>query len=72
LASVMVEKRKNRDYVAASPADRKGSRVIMIRHILRRTMGPVIVATINLALAIITEATVVSRLHAGHAIAGDS
>jgi peptide/nickel transport system permease protein len=54
--SVMVE--KNRDYVAAAQLIGLPARVIMIRHILPNTMGPILViATINLALAIITEAT---------------
>ncbi|HEY8334511.1 MAG TPA: ABC transporter permease [Tardiphaga sp.] len=54
--SVMVE--KNRDYVAAAQLIGLPARVIMIRHVLPNTMGPILViATINLALAIITEAT---------------
>jgi peptide/nickel transport system permease protein len=54
--SVMVE--KNRDYVAAAQLIGLPARVIMIRHVLPNAMGPILViATINLALAIITEAT---------------
>jgi peptide/nickel transport system permease protein len=54
--SVMVE--KNRDYVAAAQLIGLPARVILMRHILPNTMGPILViATINLALAIITEAT---------------
>ena len=54
--SVMVEKSK--DYVAAAQLIGLPSRVILLRHILPNTMGPILViATINLALAIITEAT---------------
>jgi peptide/nickel transport system permease protein len=54
--SVMVE--KNRDYVASAQLIGLPARVILWRHILPNTMGPVlIIATINLALAIITEAT---------------
>ena len=52
----MVE--KNRDYVAAAQLIGLPARVIMLRHVLPNTMGPILViATINLALAIITEAT---------------
>ena len=54
--SVMVE--KNRDYVAAAQLIGLPAPVIMLRHVLPNTMGPILViATINLALAIITEAT---------------
>ncbi len=54
--SVMVEKGK--DYVAAAQLIGLPARVIMLRHVLPNTMGPILViATINLALAIITEAT---------------
>lgn len=54
--SVMVE--KNKDYVAAAQLIGLPARVIMLRHVLPNTMGPILViATINLALAIITEAT---------------
>ena len=54
--SVMVEKAK--DYVAAAQLIGLPARTIMLRHILPNVMGPVLViATINLALAIITEAT---------------
>src|SRR5436190_19235614 len=54
--SVMVEKSK--DYVAAAQLIGLPAPVIMLRHVLPNTMGPVLViATINLALAVITEAT---------------
>lgn len=54
--SVMVE--KNKDYVAAAQLIGLPARVIMLRHVLPNTMGPIfVIATINLALAIITEAT---------------
>jgi peptide/nickel transport system permease protein len=54
--SVMVE--KNRDYVASAQLIGLPAPVILWRHVLPNTMGPVLViATINLALAVITEAT---------------
>jgi len=54
--SVMVE--KNKDYVAAAQLIGLPASKIMLRHVLPNTMGPILViATINLALAIITEAT---------------
>ncbi len=54
--SVMVE--KNKDYVAAAQLIGLSAPVIMLRHVLPNAMGPILViATINLALAIITEAT---------------
>lgn len=54
--AVMVE--KNRDYVAAAQLIGLPARVILVRHVLPNVMGPILViATINLALAIITEAT---------------
>jgi peptide/nickel transport system permease protein len=54
--SVMVE--KNKDYVAAAQLIGLPTPKIMLRHVLPNTMGPILViATINLALAIITEAT---------------
>jgi peptide/nickel transport system permease protein len=54
--SVMVEKSK--DYVAAAQLIGLRAPVIMLRHVLPNAMGPILViATINLALAIITEAT---------------
>src|ERR1041385_4296764 len=54
--SVMVE--KNKDYVAAAQLIGLPAPVIMVRHVLPNTLGPILViATINLALAIITEAT---------------
>lgn len=61
--SVMVEKSK--DYVAAAQLIGLPAPVIMLRHVLPNAMGPILViATINLALAIITEATL-SFLGAG-------
>jgi len=55
-SSVMVE--KNKDYVAAAQLIGLPAPVIMIRHVLPNAMGPILViATINLALAVITEAT---------------
>ena len=61
--SVMVEKSK--DYVAAAQLIGLPAPTIMLRHVLPNTMGPILViATINLALAIITEATL-SFLGAG-------
>jgi peptide/nickel transport system permease protein len=61
--SVMVE--KNKDYVAAARLIGLPAPAIMIRHVLPNVLGPVLViATINLALAIITEATL-SFLGAG-------
>ena len=54
--SVMVE--KNKDYVQAARLIGLSSPVIMIRHVLPNVIGPVFaIATINFALAIITEAT---------------
>lgn len=54
--SVLVE--KNKDYVAAAQLIGLPAPVIMLRHVLPNAIGPVLViATINLALAIITEAT---------------
>jgi len=61
--SVMVE--KNKDYIAAARLIGLPAPVIMVRHVLPNVLGPVLViATINLALAIITEATL-SFLGAG-------
>jgi len=55
-ASTLVE--KNRDYVQAARLIGLSPLRILLRHILPNVMGPVLViATINLALAIITEAT---------------
>jgi peptide/nickel transport system permease protein len=55
-SSVMVE--KNKDYVQAGRLIGLSSRAIMARHVLPNVTGPVfVIATINLALAIITEAT---------------
>jgi peptide/nickel transport system permease protein len=55
-ASTMVE--KNRDYVLAARLIGLSHARILISHVLPNVMGPVmVIATINLALAIITEAT---------------
>ena len=55
-SSVMVEKGK--DYVQAGRLIGLSAPVIMVRHVLPNVTGPVfVIATINLALAIITEAT---------------
>jgi peptide/nickel transport system permease protein len=55
-ASAMVE--KNKDYVAAARVIGVHPLLIMLRHVLPNVMGPLlVVATIGLALAIITEAT---------------
>jgi peptide/nickel transport system permease protein len=55
-ASTMVE--KNKEYVQAARLIGIPPLLIMIRHVLPNVMGPVLViATINLALAIILEAT---------------
>jgi peptide/nickel transport system permease protein len=49
---------KNKDYVQAARLIGLSSRQIMFKHLLPNVMSPVLVlATINLALAIITEAT---------------
>jgi len=54
--SVMVE--KNKEYVQAARVIGLHPILILIRHVLPNVMGPVLViATINLAIAIITEAT---------------
>lgn len=54
--SVMVE--KNRDYVQAARLIGLSSPTIMVRHVLPNVVGPVFaIATINVALAVITEAT---------------
>ncbi|MGE7413073.1 ABC transporter permease [Methylobacterium tarhaniae] len=54
--SVLVE--KNKDYVQAGRLIGLSAPVILTRHILPNVTGPVfVIATINLALAIITEAT---------------
>jgi peptide/nickel transport system permease protein len=54
--STMVE--KNREYVQAARVIGISSPVIMFRHVLPNVMGPVLVlATVHLATAIITEAT---------------
>ncbi len=49
---------KNREYVQAAKITGRGATFIMFRHVLPNTMGPVLViATISLAIAVITEAT---------------
>lgn len=54
--SVLVE--KNKEYVQAARVIGLPPALIMLRHVLPNVLGPVLViATINLALAIITEAT---------------
>jgi peptide/nickel transport system permease protein len=54
--STLIE--KNKEYVQAARVIRRPALVIMLRHILPNVMGPVtVIATINLALAIIEEAT---------------
>ncbi|MBM3646708.1 MAG: ABC transporter permease [Alphaproteobacteria bacterium] len=54
--SVMVE--KNKEYVQAARVIGLSPPLIMVRHVLPNVTGPVLViATINLGLAIITEAT---------------
>jgi len=54
--STMVERGK--EYVQAARVIGRRPLAIMLRHVLPNVMGPVLViATINLALAIITEAT---------------
>jgi len=54
--SVLVE--RNKEYVAAAQVIGVHPLFIMLRHVLPNIMGPVLVmATIGLALAIITEAT---------------
>jgi peptide/nickel transport system permease protein len=59
----MVEKEK--EYVQAARTIGQGSLFIAVRHILPNTFGPIsVIATINLALAILTEATL-SFLGAG-------
>jgi peptide/nickel transport system permease protein len=55
-ASTMVE--KNRDYVLAARLIGLSHTRILLSHVLPNVLGPVmVIATINLALAIITEAT---------------
>jgi peptide/nickel transport system permease protein len=54
--STLVE--KNREYVQAARVIGVGPMAIMLRHVLPNVLGPVLViATINVATAIITEAT---------------
>ena len=54
--STMVEKGK--EYVQAARVTGRSPLAIMVRHVLPNVMGPVmVIATISLALAIITEAT---------------
>jgi peptide/nickel transport system permease protein len=55
-SSVMVE--RDQDYVAAAQITGRSKLAIVLRHILPNVMAPVLViATINLGIAIITEAT---------------
>ncbi len=55
-SSVMVE--KNKEYVQAARVIGLSPMLIMVRHVLPNVTGPVmVIATINLGLAIITEAT---------------
>jgi peptide/nickel transport system permease protein len=55
-SSTLVE--RNKEYVQAARIIGLSSRAIMFRHVLPNVIGPVLVlATINLVLAIITEAT---------------
>ncbi|TPW30211.1 ABC transporter permease [Pararhizobium mangrovi] len=55
-SSVMVE--RDQDYVAAARVTGRSNTAILIQHILPNVMAPVLViATINLGIAIITEAT---------------
>ncbi len=55
-STTMVE--KNKEYIQAARVTGKGSLYIMFRHLLPNVMGPVLViSTIMLALAIVTEAT---------------
>lgn len=55
-ASTLVE--KNKEYVQAARVIGIPSLIIMVRHVLPNVLGPVLViATINLALAIVLEAT---------------
>ena len=54
--AIMVE--KNKEYVEAARVIGRSPAFIMLRHLLPNVMGPVLViATISLALAIVTEAT---------------
>jgi len=54
--STLVE--KNKEYIQAARVIGRHPAAIMLRHVLPNVMGPVLViATINLAVAIITEAT---------------
>ncbi|SFT54325.1 ABC transporter permease [Mesorhizobium sp. YR577] len=55
-ASTMVE--KNREYVQAARVMGRSAPVIMLRHVMPNVLGPVLViATINLGVAILGEAT---------------
>ena len=63
--STMIEASK--DYVQAARVIGRSPLAIMVLHILPNVMGPItVIATINLALAIIEEATL-SFLGRGHA-----
>jgi peptide/nickel transport system permease protein len=54
--STMVE--KNKEYVQAARVIGRGPSAILLSHVLPNVMGPVLViATINIGIAIITEAT---------------
>ena len=69
--STLVE--KNREYVQAARVIGVASPVIMFRHVLPNVMGPVLVlATVHLATAIITEATLsfLAWAYAHRALAG--
>jgi peptide/nickel transport system permease protein len=55
-ASTMVE--KNREYVQAARVMGRSASIIMLRHVMPNVLGPVLViATINLGVAILGEAT---------------
>ncbi|MAU95223.1 MAG: ABC transporter permease [Fulvimarina sp.] len=55
-SSVMIE--RNQEYVAAARVTGRSNTAILVKHILPNVMAPVLViATINLGIAIITEAT---------------
>lgn len=55
-SAAMVE--RNKDYVASAKVIGQPSWVIVLRHVLPNTLGPVLVlATVGLALAVLSEAT---------------